>query len=302
MGDLYLDVIDIERFSTKDGCGVRTVVFLQGCPLRCKWCHNPESQAKKPVLLFAQRECISCGACVAVCKQGCHAIDGEGHILNRDNCIACGACADICCTRALKMSSQRMSIAQIVSQVKRDEVFYGEKGGMTLSGGEPLLHMDKAIELLRLAKENGLNTVVETCGAFDGDRMDELAKYIDTFYWDFKDSDPVRHKRNTGADNAAILRNLKKADELGADIVLRCLLINNENLNGEHIDAIAELFHSLKNCKKVHLLEYHAYAGSKAELLGKADNGDENMIPTNEQMAWAKARLESKGVDVWMQR
>jgi pyruvate formate lyase activating enzyme len=203
-----IDVISFEHFSTKDGVESEPFVFLQGCPMRCKWCHNPESQLAESVVLYDAKQCIGCGCCAVVCPVTANFIDEIGHRFDRIICVSCGKCAEVCPTSALKLSSLKMTVDEIISEVKKDTVFYGNKGGLTVSGGEPFFRAPEMIKLLKAAKAEGINTVAETCGCFDGRYLSKIVNVTDLFYWDYKDSDPQRHLLNTGIRNDGILKNL----------------------------------------------------------------------------------------------
>lgn len=295
---MELTVTDIQRFCMHDGPGVRTTVFLKGCGMRCQWCHNPETQKGKPELLFYAQKCILCGACAAVCPNRVHTVEDGNHMLLRDNCKNCGACASVCPTKALEISGTKYSSEELLSIVERDRPFFGNAGGVTLSGGEPFLQKDGAIELLQLCRLHGLNTAVETCGYFDPDVLNAAVPYTNLFLWDIKDTDSARHQKYTGVPNEPILNNLERANRLGARIRLRCILVNGVNTDDIHYRRVAELANRLSNCEGVELIPYHAYGGSKATFLGRPDNGKNEWIPTANQLGTAKQILFDQGVKV----
>ena len=293
-------VTEIQRFCMHDGPGLRTTVFLKGCPMRCQWCHNPETQSPDRHIVYIDNKCIRCGVCAAVCPAGAHHIDPEGfrHVFDRSLCTACGRCADACCTGALSDPLRVMSPEEVYREVCRDRAFYGGKGGVTLSGGEPLMQYGDVAELFRLCRDGGIGTAVETCGIFDADILPELVPLTDIFLWDFKDGNDERHMRYTGVSNAAITANLLRADSLGARTVLRCIMINGVNMAEDHYSAIADLWKKLRNCLYVELLPYHAYGGSKSVSLGKDDSGRREWIPDEADIVEVREHLRSLGVTV----
>lgn len=264
-------VFAIERSSLHDGPGIRTTVFLKGCPLRCLWCHNPESQSRLPEAYFLYERCITCAKCVEVCPSGCHSLLPDGvHKIDRDPCVRCGECADNCPQTALELKGHTMTVDEVMEVVEKDRDYYeASGGGMTLSGGEPMSQPGFVLALLREAKARGLHTCLETSGFAPLERFREVAELVDLFYYDWKDSDPVSHRRYTGVDSARIRENLEQLNGLGADIVLRCPVIPGINAREDHFAGIAELASGLPQVREIHVLPYHPMGQSKSARLGK---------------------------------
>lgn len=264
-------VFDIQRMSLQDGPGIRTTVFLKGCPLLCVWCHNPEGLDTGQELLCNPALCIQCGACVEACAhdaQQKHA--KEGIVLLRDRCRRCMRCASVCPSGALTPAARRLSVDEVLDAVLRDRAYYeASGGGLTVGGGEPLAQYEFTRSLLQHAKQAGLHCCLETCGLADTERLVALTPLVDIFLFDWKVSDPGLHRQYTGVDNARILENLHALDHAGAAITLRCPLIPELNLNDEHIDGIGALARSLTGCRTVHLLAWHGLGASKYAQLGK---------------------------------
>ena len=292
---MKLPVTEIQRFCMHDGDGVRTVVFLKGCPLRCKWCHNPETQKAEQEMLYYSAKCIACGACELICHNGAHSFT-DHHCYDRSLCISCEKCAKACPTEAIAPAMREKYVDEIVREIERDMAFYGDNGGVTLSGGEPLIHGEAAIELLKKCKEKNISTAVETCGYISSDNLREAIKYTDLFLWDIKDTNNERHKEYTGVSNQRIIENLLLADSLGAKTVMRCIIVNGVNTDAAHIEALAALWQRLSNCRYIELIPYHAYGGSKMLSLGKEDNGRKEWIPEHNQIEEIKKKFRPLGV------
>ena len=296
--EVMIKVTEIQRFCMHDGPGLRTTVFLKGCPLRCAWCHNPETQRRESELLLHAKRCIGCGSCAEVCSVGAHTM-GTEHVIDREKCVRCGRCALACPSAAIETCGQELSVEQILERVERDRAFYGGQGGVTLSGGEPFAQGRAVLELLRACRERGLSTAVESCGYADPDVLRAAVPLVDLFLFDLKDTDDERHRRYTGVSNRPILEHLRCIDQAGGRIRLRCILVNGVNTDEAHYRALADVACGLTNLEGVELMAYHAYGGSKATLLGQADNGRREWIPTEEQMARARAVIQERGVRVW---
>lgn len=245
----------------------------------------PETQNAKKELLFYVNKCIGCGACVAVCPNNIHKLavnkgdihlPAQFHTINRSNCVACGKCATACPTTAVELCGKDYEINELVDVVEKDRAFYGQDGGVTISGGEPLMQGDGVVALLKKCKQRSLHTVVETCGHFDHAILPEVVRYTDLFLWDIKDTDAERHKKFTGVSNEKILSNLISTDRLGAKIRLRGIVVNGVNTDEAHYRQVAKIARSLTNCEDVEFFPYHAYGGSKATFLGYSDNGRKN--------------------------
>ncbi|MBQ2968571.1 MAG: glycyl-radical enzyme activating protein [Clostridia bacterium] len=263
-------IFNIQKFCINDGPGIRTTVFLKGCPLRCVWCHNPESQRVAPELMFDPQKCIGCGKCFAVCPKEAHSMTETAHVLDREKCVACGACAINCYAESLEMAGKTATVDEILEEVMKDEAFYQNSGGgMTLSGGEPLAQPEFSVALLKGAKEKGLHTAVETCGFSAKEIFKSLAEYTDLFLFDWKITNDSLHKEYTGVSNVKILENLELANQMGKQIVLRCPIIPSVNDTKEHFAGIADLANRLEHVIGIDVEPYHPLGTGKNERLGK---------------------------------
>lgn len=259
-------VLQVQRFCIHDGPGVRTTVFLKGCPLRCAWCHNPESQRFGPEISYFAAQCLGCQACAVVCpKQGHRFADGM-HEMDRSQCIHCGQCAAVC-VGALEVIGRAQSVEEVMQTVRQDMPFYGEKGGLTVSGGEPLSQPEFTAELLRAAKAEGIHTCVETSGFASEKAIRTVAKACDLFLYDVKHMDDEQHKKWTGVSNEIILHNLSLLNDLQKPVSLRCILLP-EGQNDAHWQGVAGLLHRYPVIREVHILPYHVFGTEKAERTG----------------------------------
>lgn len=264
-------VFDIQRFCVHDGPGIRTVVFLKGCPLRCVWCHNPEGLSGEPQVMLSPEKCIGCGECVGVCPTGAQSLKDGNRAFDPALCSHCMRCTDgICPTGAVFAAGRMMEDTEVMEKVMRDAEFYRESGGgITLSGGEPFFRADFALELLRLAKESGITTAAETCGAVSAEVMRKAAALCDTFLFDVKLTNEEDHIRYTGASRRMILENLRYLDSVSADIVLRCPMIPGINTNKAHFEEIGKLASSLSSVREVNIMPYHDLGVSKYRKLSE---------------------------------
>lgn len=282
-------VFDIQRFALHDGPGIRTTVFLKGCPLRCLWCHNPESQAFSPELSFRSDLCHHCFSCVQVCPTGAHQVLDGQHIVDHGKCETNGRCVEECAYGALKIIGQTMTAAEVLSQILKDTDYYlSSGGGMTLSGGEPMAQFEFARELLRAAKEHGLHTCVDTCGVAQPDKFEEILAYVDLFLFDYKASDPDEHFRFTGASNELILSNLDLLYCCGAKITLRCPLIPGMNDHPDHLRKIAQLAKAYPNLMRVEIMPFHNFGRDKAREIGR--------VPALPELKNANEKTQSRWV------
>ena len=262
-------ILNVQRFCTMDGPGIRTTVFFKGCPLNCKWCHNPESQSFNDELAYDISSCVNCLRCVSACDVGCHQIKDNKHFFDRTNCVACGKCLQRGCD-ALKIYGKQVSACDVLTEVLKDKDYYdNSNGGVTLSGGEPLYQIEFCEELLKALKTNGISTCVETCGYVSQKSLEKTLDLVDLYLFDYKLSDEKSHLFYTGKDNRLIIDNLRFLDKKGKKIVLRCPIIPFINDNDGHFKKIGELANSLNNVIEVVVEPYHDFGVQKYARLSK---------------------------------
>lgn len=264
------NVFDIQRYSIHDGPGIRTIVFLKGCPLKCKWCCNPESQTLQPVVMFKEDNCIHCGECIKACPKGAISLDNLNFI-DRNICNGCGECANVCLTGAITMKGEELTVQEIIKDLKKDAITYRRSGGgITLSGGEPLLQHKFSVEILKACKSQGWNTAIETTGyTKDPNVLKEILPYLDLVLFDIKSIDNDIHKKYTGVSNELILKNALTISKLAKKMVVRIPTIKGVNASVEGMQKICDFVKTLNNIKTIHILPYHTYGANKYKLLGR---------------------------------
>jgi len=260
---------DIHRFSLNDGPGIRTTIFLKGCPMKCLWCHNPESQSFKPQLSFNPDKCFNCFNCVEACSNGVHKIINDRHEVEFNLCSLNGDCVSACTTGALKIIGNSSSVDSIMNEVLKDRL-YNEKsgGGITISGGEPLAQPKFTKAILTEAKKAGLHTCVDTCGFAKQKVFEDILELTDIFLFDYKATNPEMHFKLTGADIEPVLDNLNFLYRNNASIILRCPLIPEVNDTEEHLNGIINLIKKYPNLKAVEIMPYHTMGRNKSSELG----------------------------------
>lgn len=282
MGNKNLGVIErkatifnVQKYNMYDGPGVRTLIFFQGCPLRCKWCANPEGMIKKYRVMFKSNSCVNCGACVSVCPVGIHTISNESlkHEVNRNiECIGCRKCVDACLNSALSIVGEVKTISELVEIVEEDRAFYeASGGGVTLGGGEVLMQPEAASSLLMACKQEGINTAIETCGYSKLELVLKVAEFTDLFLFDIKHINSDKHFELTGVRNEQILENLKELLRRKYKVKIRMPLLKGVNDRKEDIEDIIKFlipFKDYKNFKGIDLLPYHKMGVNKYKQLG----------------------------------
>lgn len=279
-------ISDIKRFAVHDGDGIRTTVFLKGCPLKCIWCHNPESIGRKPQIAYYSNKCIGCGECVAACPHGAHSME-SGHVFDREKCAGCGACEAACLGGAITFYGKTVTVGELLPLLLEDKAFYDNSGGgVTLSGGECLMQADFCAELLKALKAQGIHTAVDTCGFVSKEALDKVIPYTDIFLYDLKAFDEDVHIRCTGQSNRIILENLRYLDSMGKKCEIRIPFV--PDCNDDQMEKLADFLKNLSNVTRVRVLAYHNYAGSKYDALGMKNTLPGN-LPTQEQLSDAES-------------
>lgn len=284
-------IFAIKPFEIHDGDGIRTTVFFKGCPLRCKWCHNPESFSFKKEISFTKELCVNCLKCVGICTANT-AQEGE-HIFKRENCVACGRCEAVCPNNAFEIFGQEMTAQEIAKQILKDELFLkGSGGGATFSGGEPLMQADLCVAVAKILKEKDIHIAVDTSGFVNREEIDKMIPYTDAFLFDIKAIDEAVHIACTGVSNRLILENIKYIDSLDIPIEVRYPYV--PTMNDDQAEKIAEFVKELKNVRVLRVLPYHNYAEAKYACLGLPFT--DFPVPTKEEIGSVLERMKHCGL------
>ena len=264
-------IFNIQRYSLDDGPGMRTTVFLKGCPLKCLWCSNPESQDPAPMVSYRYTSCKKCGACMKSCPQKAIMMDEDGVHIDRAACDRCGTCVEVCMYEAMRWSGERVSVEKVMKTVLRDKLYYQTSGGgVTCSGGEILMQPDFVAEIFQRCHAEGIHTNADTCGYGTEEAVRKVMAHADLCYFDLKQLDPARHQAYTGVRNEVILKNLAIVLEMGVKTVIRVPLIPEHNADEESLRALAAYVQSLgPGVEQVCFLPYHSYGSNKYRMLDR---------------------------------
>ena len=291
-------IFDIKRYAINDGPGIRIVIFLKGCNLNCAWCHNPESISNETERMYAQSKCIKCGTCVMACSEKAITLTPEGIITDAELCKMCGKCAEVCPTKAIEISGHPMSVAEIMNEIEKERVFFDQSGGgVTFSGGEPLMQSKYLIELLDECGKRGIHRAIDTAGLASTEIILEVARRTDLFLYDLKMMDSEKHQKWIGVPNEKILENLKILAETGVKIIIRIPLIGGVNDDAENMEATARFVSQLSGEKKeVNLLPYHKIAQTKFLKLGRPEEFQLLEEPAKEAQMHAITIFQEYGI------
>jgi pyruvate formate lyase activating enzyme len=292
-------IFDIRRYAVHDGPGIRTTVFFKGCPLHCMWCHNPEGQRPEPELVYRRNRCTCCDVCVGKCERKAISSVQGSVFINRTKCTVCRRCSDVCPPEALAIAGKRVRVEEVLDEIEKDRIFYEESGGgVTFSGGEPLMQPEFLFALLKKCKARAIHNVVDTCGFARYGIIDKIREKVDLFLYDIKTMDENTHRKYTGVSNARILRNLKKIAENGTSIVISFPVIPSINDSDENVTRTADFVSRLPNILQINLLPYHKAGIEKYKNLGKPYKLEKIQPPSDESIASVRERIESFGIRV----
>jgi len=291
-------LVEIKRMAVHDGPGIRTTLFLKGCPLACRWCHNPETISPLPEIGFLKEKCTGCGHCVEGCPAGAHSLRGVMHAFDRTLCTGCGTCVEACLAGALELYGRTITVGEAVAAVIEDKTFYDESGGgCTVSGGEPLLQADFCAVLFERLHADRIHCAIDTSGAVPWERVARVLPFTDIFLYDLKHIDDAKHREGTGVSNRGILENLRRLSARGIPIEIRIPLIPGFNDASAYLQATAEFLRGLRNIVAVRLLPYHDLARSKYEAVGRADTMPSVSVPDAAGINGAAAVLRQFGLN-----
>lgn len=296
-------IFNIQHYSIHDGPGIRTTVFMKGCPLSCLWCQNPESQALQPELFFNNDLCTGCGKCVKACPRDAIKIVKKHSKTKRELCDNCGECAEVCPNEARSMMGRYITAAEVYKDVAADSMFYRRSGGgITLSGGEPLMQPDFTTAILKMCRDDGIHTVLDTCGYAKWETVKKVLKYTDMVLFDFKHMDPKEHKKSTGVSNELILENAKRIyHELHVPMLARVPVIPGYNDSMTNLEATVKFItKELSSSVKIHLLPYHRLGETKYQRLERTSRSNSIQPPDEEYMAKLQKTVERMGLQSYI--
>jgi len=290
-------VFNIQRYSIDDGPGVRTTVFMKGCPLACLWCSNPESQSGLPEVTYRYTSCKRCGTCVKVCPEQAVTLSDDGVHIDRVKCTVCGECVKNCLPEALQISGKRMTLDEVWKVVKKDADYYeASGGGVTASGGEILAQADFVAALFKRCREAGYHTCADTSGFGDPAALLKILEYADLVYFDLKHMDLEAHKQYMGQSNELILNNLELVVKTGVPLVIRAPLIPGYNNSDENLRAMAAKVAEIAKDSVVNLLPYHRYGANKYRMIDMTYQLEDVPELTSDELLHAKEIIESYGL------
>jgi len=299
-----INVSNIQRYSIHDGPGIRSTIFLKGCPLKCSWCANPESQSMNNELMYDSNLCIRCKKCVSACLYNAIIYNQNNIKLLRDNCIVCGACVNVCPTKALELAATKMTYKDVFKEVIKDKIFYDKSnGGVTISGGEPSLHMEFLNYISKACRERNIHIAIETCGYCEWDSMNKIGELFDFIYYDIKQINEKKHIKFTTKSNKIILSNLRKLlnkYHSKTDIVLRYPLIPGCNDSKGDLDNLIYFLKSLDHIVKIEILPYHRLGISKYQKLGRKYYLNDIKPPDNKKIEDVEFYLKNKGINPYI--
>jgi pyruvate formate lyase activating enzyme len=289
-------IFDIKKYAIHDGPGIRTTIFFKGCPLDCWWCHNPEGLAMSAQGIYRKDRCIGCGECINVCPEGAIALSSSGVITDQSKCVHCGICAETCPAEARELIGKVVTVDHVVGEIKKDILFYDESGGgVTFSGGEPLMQPDFLLGLLDACGELDIHRTVDTTGYADAQLLLRVAERTELFLYDLKHMDSEKHKKYTGVPNEQILSNLELLAKHGAKINIRIPIIPGINTDDENIDRTGSFVSSLPGVHDISILLYHSAADGKYRKLGMEYRLGKVLPPSEDEMEAISKRLENFG-------
>jgi pyruvate formate lyase activating enzyme len=292
-------VFDIKKYAIHDGPGIRTTVFFKGCPLKCRWCHNPEGVAISPEVIYRKDRCIGCGECINACPEDAITRSPQGMITNPSNCLRCGLCAESCPAEARELIGRVMTVEDVLREIEKDVLFYDESGGgVTFSGGEPLMQPDFLLGLLDASGRLGIHRVVDTTGYADSTLLLEVAEKTELFLYDLKQMDSDKHQKYTGVPNERILNNLELLVNQKAMLKIRVPIIPGVNCDDENIDGLGAFVSTLSGVTDIDVLPYHNTAKNKYRRFGIEDRAGEVLPPSASRIRSIVKRLEGFGLRV----
>lgn len=302
MAELIGTIFNIQRFSIEDGPGIRTTVFMKGCPLGCLWCANPESQSFELQVAHRDSKCRGCGACEQRCPRRAISVieeNGRPHsVIDRTLCVSCGACVTACNAGSLHIYGERRTVDEVFAEVRKDIGYYNNSGGgLTISGGEPMVQSDFAVELFMRCRRLGIPTALDTCGYYPTELIGKLDGLVDLVLFDLKLMDSELHRKYTGVDNALILRNLERYHQMGTEIFIRIPLIPGVNDTEENLTSAAKFISAFDRSLHIDLLPYHNYGINKFASLDRPYELAETKRQSPEKLTACKKIFDDFGLD-----